>query len=262
MVKEKRIEKSLSFMPSSGGWCWLNIFTMSQISSYLRPFREMCTIENILPRISAYLGPPALCGPEISSQQMLSCFSMSSWAVLQLRKVSSSWSMGMAVSVAVARRACRSDRRYMGCDVAGAVTILNCCESLSCSMSLPSAVSDTNDWITLCRVGTLKGSIRSNGHCRRANSTNVRCCGKSPMSFDGARSNSTDDTKNRTHGGSSVGSQWSAPSGAPSALSLLIPSMMMIIRAGECFFAAAAKKRFKLHRNSSSDSGTFISRNW
>ncbi len=76
------------------------------------------------------------------------------------------------------------------------------------------------------------------------------------------RSVSTVDTKNRTHGGNSVGSQCKAPSGPYSDLSLLMPSRMIIMRAGKCFFAAAAKNRLRLHRKSSSVSGTFISRSW
>jgi hypothetical protein len=63
-------------------------------------------------------------------------------------------------------------------------------------------------------------------------------------------------TMKRTPGGSSVGSQCSAPAGMPSPFRAKMPSMTTTMRAGVYFLAAAARKRLSDQISLSSEAGT------
>mmetsp|Transcript_26939 Transcript_26939/g.60389 ORF Transcript_26939/g.60389 Transcript_26939/m.60389 type:complete len:258 (-) Transcript_26939:476-1249(-) len=222
-----------------------------QISASVSPERLAYTTESILPSVSERkLSSSAGSDREVlASQQMFRFLSINSIAVGHNRNFSSSSSILMSVRVVARRRACSRARRKRGCAAHWVVTILNCW--LSVRSRLP-GYSLQKAFTTLCRVVTPSGSTFRMGQCLRASSTYVRC-------VEPLRSISTVDTMKRTQGGSSVGSQCRPPSGAPSFFSLCMPSMMITMRAGECFLAAASRKRFRLQRNSTSVSGTFIS---
>mmetsp|Transcript_26938 Transcript_26938/g.60384 ORF Transcript_26938/g.60384 Transcript_26938/m.60384 type:complete len:253 (-) Transcript_26938:476-1234(-) len=217
-----------------------------QISASVSPERLAYTTESILPSVSER----KLSSNDGSSwQHTLRFLSISSMAVGQGRNFSNSSSIPMSVSAFARRRACSSARRNSGCAANWVVTILNCWLSVRSRLSGYRLQKAVMIW---CRVVTPSGSTFRMGQCLRASSTYVRC-------VEPLRSISTVDTMKRTQGGSSVGSQCRPPSGAPSFFSLCMPSMMITMRAGECFLAAASRKRFRLQRNSTSVSGTFIS---